>query len=70
MNFKVWLQNEEGTTAASVAAAPMASATTTADVAHYSLPLFTNAIRRSSLFPLKNKKRRRKHSPKKHDKLL
>jgi len=64
MEFKVWLQNEEGTTTVAASAAPagMGSATTTADVAHYTLPLFANAVRRTSLYPVKRKQRRNKHS--------
>lgn len=63
MKFKLWLQNEEGVTTAAVGApAGMSSATTTADVAHYTLPLFANAVRRTSLYPVKRKQRRNKHS--------
>ena len=61
MKFKLWLQNEEGTMTSAVPAG-MGSATTTADVAHYTLPLFANAVRRTSLYPVKRKQRRNKHS--------
>ena len=67
MKFKLWLQNEEGTVAAVSGPSGMGSATTTADVAHYTLPLFATAVRRTSLYPVRRKQRR--HSLKKHVKL-
>jgi len=68
MKFKLWLQNEEGTTTGSAPSA-MGSGTGTDSVAHYTLPLFATAVRRispsllaTSPNPVKRKHRRNKHS--------
>ena len=66
MKFKLWLQNEEGTTTGSAPSA-MGSGTGTDSVAHYTLPLFSTVVRRTSpsllaTYPVKRKHRRNKHS--------